>query len=215
MMLAPLKSEEVEGTDWVQHFVHDFRGRLRALLTTDAFRTLPPVLLLSMLDPRLTWEGEAGPPPSVHKADGSPLTNDDLNRLEVLGPSPPRHRVSSPPLFPLPPSWRTVGDTPPVSCKSSMRTRGPGLRDCSQVCLYFVGAHWMLLVRGLLLPVLGLRKKVRYCAKLTRTHAHMHVCTHACAHVYTRLLLPINVHVCTCGTTSNSRGLRFEWGCFC
>jgi N-acetyltransferase 10 len=85
MMLSALASEEVEGTDWLHHFVADFRHRFRALLTIDAFRQLSPVLALSILDPRLSWEDAPSPSPasSVCKADGSPFSVDDLNRLEV------------------------------------------------------------------------------------------------------------------------------------
>eukprot|EP00884_Botryococcus_braunii_P019728 jgi/Botrbrau1/6439/Bobra.0034s0015.1 len=96
MMLSPLTSEEVKGTDWVQHFV----GRLPAEVPGPAHhrgvpRPAPQCLVLSMLDPRLSWEGASASPavPSASRADGSPLSIDDLNRLEAYCNSAVDHHV--------------------------------------------------------------------------------------------------------------------------
>jgi N-acetyltransferase 10 len=92
IMLSPLESPEVEGTAWLDAFVADFRQRFRALLP-GAFREFAPGLGLSILDPRLTWDDQAGARDgngavtgdgaTVTKADGSLLTAWDLSRLEV------------------------------------------------------------------------------------------------------------------------------------
>lgn len=86
-MLHPLQSQLVEGTAWLDPFVHDFRTRFLSLLA-GAFRGFAPALALSILDPQLTF-GEAQTQSSVsaaqiiRKADGSAMSAYDLNRLQV------------------------------------------------------------------------------------------------------------------------------------
>ncbi len=69
---------------WAAPFSADFRVRYASLLA-GAFRSHPPALALSLLDPKLNFteeEGAAGAPPSaVPRADGAPLSPHDLKRL--------------------------------------------------------------------------------------------------------------------------------------
>lgn len=87
-MLTPLQSQEVAGTDWLKPFLQDFKTRFIALLP-GAFRSFPPALALSILDPKLTFS-ESETQQSVQsgtaviKADGSPLSPYDLKRLQVI-----------------------------------------------------------------------------------------------------------------------------------
>lgn len=86
-MLAPLQSAAVQGTEWVEPFVADFRARFQALLA-GAFRSFPPALALSILDPKLSFseaETQAGVAEGtvIVKADGSAMSPYDLKRLQV------------------------------------------------------------------------------------------------------------------------------------
>lgn len=51
VMLHALASEEVQGTQWLEPFVSDFRCRFMSLLA-GAFRDMPPALALTILDPK-------------------------------------------------------------------------------------------------------------------------------------------------------------------
>ena len=91
-MLHPLQSQLVEGTAWLDPFVHDFRTRFLSLLA-GAFRDFAPALALSILDPQLTFseaQTQSGVSAAqiIRKADGSALSAYDLKRLQV-GPFSP------------------------------------------------------------------------------------------------------------------------------
>lgn len=87
-MLSALQSPMVESIKWLDAFVLDFRTRLAGLLG-GAFRSLPPALALSLLDPKLTFGKEETERSIehggtvIHKAGGSALTPYDLKRLQV------------------------------------------------------------------------------------------------------------------------------------
>ena len=90
-MLSALQSPMVESIKWLDAFVLDFRTRLAALLG-GAFRSLPPALALSLLDPKLIFGKEETEHSIeqggtvIHKAGGSALTPYDLKRLQVRNP---------------------------------------------------------------------------------------------------------------------------------
>jgi N-acetyltransferase 10 len=91
-------------TNWLAPFVDDFRSRFASLLS-GPFRTMPPALALSVLDPRLTFsdaeaaaavereaaaDGAGGGASSsssssahVARGDGAPLSPHDLRRLQA------------------------------------------------------------------------------------------------------------------------------------
>lgn len=87
VMLHPLQSQLVEGTAWLDPFVHDFRTRFLSLLA-GAFRGFAPALALSILDPQLTFsetqtQSGVNAAQIIRKADGSALSAYDLKRLQV------------------------------------------------------------------------------------------------------------------------------------
>ena len=87
-MLHALQSPMVESTKWLDAFILDFRTRLAALLA-GAFRSFPPALALSLLDPKLSFGKEETERSIeqggavIHKAGGSALSPYDLKRLQV------------------------------------------------------------------------------------------------------------------------------------
>eukprot|EP00877_Chromochloris_zofingiensis_P001333 jgi/Chrzof1/111/Cz01g03260.t1 len=87
VMLKPLEHPDVVGTGWLEPFVTDFKGRFMALLG-GAFKSMPPALALSILDPRLNFS-EADTQQGVQegttvvRVDGQPLTPYDLKRLQA------------------------------------------------------------------------------------------------------------------------------------
>jgi len=86
-MLQPLQHPQVEGTAWLQPFVSDFKARFMTLLG-GAFRTLPPALALSILNPKLVFseaESAAGVKEglTVARGDGRAMSPHDLKRLQV------------------------------------------------------------------------------------------------------------------------------------
>lgn len=87
VMLHPLQSQLVEGTAWLDPFVHDFRTRFLTLLA-GAFRGFAPALALSILDPQLTFseaqtQSGLSEAHTIRKADGSAMSAYDLKRLQV------------------------------------------------------------------------------------------------------------------------------------
>ncbi|CAG9461049.1 unnamed protein product [Pedinophyceae sp. YPF-701] len=90
VLIKPLRSEEVLGTEWIVPFASDFRVRLTSLLA-GPFRHLAPALALTMLSPKTTFsESEvdavrkgADDSALVVRADAGPLTPHDLRRLEA------------------------------------------------------------------------------------------------------------------------------------
>ena len=112
VMLHPLQSQLVEGTAWLDPFLHDFRTRFLTLLA-GAFRGFAPALALSILDPQLTFsEAQIQTGVSdgqiIRKADGSATSAYDLKRLQVLLLHLPAvHRPSALIVadFPLPREW--------------------------------------------------------------------------------------------------------------
>ena len=87
VMLHPLQSHVVEGTAWLDPFVHDFRTRFLTLLA-GAFRGFAPALALSILDPQLSFsetQTQSGVSEAhiIRKADGSAMSAYDLKRLQV------------------------------------------------------------------------------------------------------------------------------------
>lgn len=83
-MLSTLQSATVEGTQWLDPFVQDFKLRFRTLLA-GAFKSFPPGLAMSIVDPKITFtDGEAsGPSGDPVKSDGSLFSAYDLKRLQV------------------------------------------------------------------------------------------------------------------------------------
>lgn len=88
IMINALRSEQLEGTEWVSPFVQDFRTRFLSLLGM-AFQDFAPALALSIIDPKLTFSedrlqqivtGETDL--QVWKANGDPFSADDLKRLQ-------------------------------------------------------------------------------------------------------------------------------------
>ncbi|PRW57974.1 N-acetyltransferase 10 [Chlorella sorokiniana] len=97
IMLRPLRSVDVADTAWLAPFVTDFRGRFMQLLG-GAFRGFAPALVLSILDPKLTWseaEQQAAVQQGVvvRKADGSGLSPYDLKRLQAYANSLVDHHL--------------------------------------------------------------------------------------------------------------------------
>ncbi|KAK9836541.1 hypothetical protein WJX74_002758 [Apatococcus lobatus] len=88
IMLSALQSPMVESVKWLDAFILDFRTRLAALLA-GAFRSFPPALALSLLDPKLSFGTEETERSIeqggtvIHKAGGSALSPYDLKRLQA------------------------------------------------------------------------------------------------------------------------------------
>lgn len=87
-MISPLRSEGVEGTQWLDPFLKDFKLRFMTLLA-GPFRSFAPALALSILNPKLNFS-EAELQAAVEKAEavlnaaGEPFSAYDIKRLEVL-----------------------------------------------------------------------------------------------------------------------------------
>lgn len=82
IMLRALDSQDIQAHDWLAPFVSDFRARFAALLSGEAFRTFPPALALSILDPKLRFLDEESS--TVAKAGVPlPLSPHDLRRLQA------------------------------------------------------------------------------------------------------------------------------------
>ncbi|CAD7699176.1 unnamed protein product [Ostreobium quekettii] len=86
VVLKPLQSPDVEGTNWLEPFVVDFRKRFIALLGRN-FRTMEPALALSILAPKLVFseqESQEGITGGITVAgvDGGGLLPHDLKRLQ-------------------------------------------------------------------------------------------------------------------------------------
>lgn len=86
-MLQALQHPEVQGTAWLTPFVTDFKARFMSLLG-GAFKTLPPALALSILNPKLVFseaESASGVQEGVivTRGDGRQMTPYDLKRLQV------------------------------------------------------------------------------------------------------------------------------------
>ena len=75
IMACPLDHPDVQGTDWLNPFVRDFKSRFISLLG-GAFRSLPAALALTVLDPQLTFSeqearaGVQGQAEAVARGDG-------------------------------------------------------------------------------------------------------------------------------------------------
>ncbi|KAL4434095.1 hypothetical protein ABPG75_000536 [Micractinium tetrahymenae] len=87
IMLRPLQSPDVADPGWLDPFVQDFRARFMTLLA-GAFRDFSPALVLSLLDPKLSWsEAESAEAVAsgvvVAKPGGAPLSPYDLKRLQA------------------------------------------------------------------------------------------------------------------------------------
>ena len=141
IMLSALHSESVEGVGWLEPFVQDFKVRFTTLLA-GAYRSFPPALALSILDPKLTFSDaesqQAGTQElALHKADGSSLTPYDFKRLQVC-PLPrnctkaaPRSRFSC-----IYNHFQPAGPT-----LASTRTSFAFQRTGSHMCGSFHGRH--------------------------------------------------------------------------
>ena len=84
LMIAPLENEAIETLDWVAPFVEDFRSRFLSLLT-GPFRSMPPGLTLSLMDPKLSFAQNEGTNVNVDpviKAGGVQMDAHDLKRLQ-------------------------------------------------------------------------------------------------------------------------------------
>ena len=86
-MLQALEHPDVPSTSWLNPFVSDFKSRFISLLG-GAFKSLPPALALSILNPKLVFsEGEASAGVQagvlVTRGDGRQLSPYDLKRLQV------------------------------------------------------------------------------------------------------------------------------------
>ncbi|KAL0043059.1 hypothetical protein WJX79_007872 [Trebouxia sp. C0005] len=97
VMLHPLQSQLVEGTAWLDPFVQDFRTRFLTLLS-GAFRGFAPALALTILDPQLTFteaqvETGVSGGDAIRKADGSPMSAYDLQRLQAYSNNLVDHHI--------------------------------------------------------------------------------------------------------------------------